>query len=906
MKRLLILIICLSVILCSIPVCASNVGNYSNDLTAAYGLLSKLGILDIDIERIDADKTYVTRQEFAQYIANALKISDGAYTDKKLFEDVVQGSVINDLCSAGYIKPAENFEGSRNITNEEALILAVRALGYESYAAAMGGQSTDYLKVAKKINLKATSYDMSDASYANVIELLFNMLHTKTFGITAINEKSDVYIQSDDTLLNSVYDIYYDEGIIASNSYLSIYKNVECCSDNRVILNGTIYDLAEAEELVGQYVRLYYMDNGLNTGVYVYSMDEYNESYNISSKDVKSASFESVSYYNENGSDKSVKLENPLYVYNNEPLFGYSVSEIDKLVKADRTELRVIKHGKSGVNDVVFINTYVNGIIKTIDTNNKMLYIECYGKTKMFSYGSNMGRKSIILENGVAVSENSLKNDQLVSVYESFNKNVTKFDISTKKVTGVVEYICTDSDVKYYGIEGEKYAVDKNSIFDKITAGESGTFKIDTNGLIADVEYKTEGIIGYVYKSAISGVFSKEYKFKIFDEFGQHKIYSLAEKLELDNVSTTAADAYDKLIQSDGSHRQFIIFSCNDKDEIKEIDSCLTADGLCMVGKNLERTAFKYDNGYVGYSPNPMDPTKDMYCLKNKTLKFNVPYSNGSESYDDEDLFNIDYSYCPALDDKYSVELYKINDETEFVDFVVEYDKSYSMGVELPSEGTAPCMVANIYNKYSDDQANMIIDGQNQYGTILTRQEYLCDFVNVMKVNGDVISCAKEDITQYVSEGDVVQFGQKNSNGKTGSLRILFDYSEEQAYYCFEDDGSYKYKIESMTYDQMRSTKSTRAMYGYVYNSSTDKNNAFSVSEILPDGSVGEEYETFGGSVINNRIVIFDSQKNRNARVKVSLNTPDYIIGYENSGEAKQKVFVYYTVYSTYYPFFYK
>ena len=909
MKRLLILTICISVILCSLPVGAADVAdttvvdNYSDSLKVEYGLLEKLGILNKDIDELDADKTYVTRQEFAQYIANALQIASGSYSGEKFFEDVAQDSVINYLCSLGYIKADKTFDGDRNITNEEATIIAVRALGYESYVNALGGKAFDYIRVAKKIELDVIPYDTNAASYANVIELLYNMVHTKVFDIKGANNDAVVFVQSDKTLLNTAFNIDYTEGVIGANSYLSIYKNIDCCAEGRVVINGKTYILPEAEDFVGQYVRLYYLDDGLNTGVHVHSMYQYEEEYRISSRNVDSASFKLISYYNENGSERSISLNNPLYVYNGAPLFGASVSDINTRVKADRTELRVIKHNKETLNDIVFIDTYINAVISNVDTKNEKLYVESYGVAKDFSYKSGSQLKVIITENGVLKSKDTFQAEQLVSIYESLNKKVIKFDISTTSITGTVKNVRKDSDVTYYTIDDTEYAVDKAATFASVAAGQSRTFKIDNHGLIADVEHKTDGILGYIYGADDEGVFDTDHKFKIFDELGQHKVYSLAKKVELDGVRYPAATVYSALRQSNGSYRQFIIFSYNAKDEITKIDSILNPEGLNRVGKKLEREGIRYNNGFTGYSPAAMDTTKDIYCVSSKTKKFTLPAEG---LYADESMFKIESGYKPELDKEYTVELYKTNDETEFVDLIAEYMDSYSTGASIPEENTTPCMVAYIYTLLNNDEIDTIIDGQLQYGTVRVKSVRLTDYVNVKKVNGEVISCAKKDIEQYISEGDVVQFGNADINGKTGSVRILFDYSEEKAYFHFKSDGTYQgYKLEDKSYSEL-SNGVTRGVYGYVYNFSTDKDNTFSVAPIDSNPNNVVEHETFGGNVLNHKIVVYDSQKNDRYTVKVSLNSIGDIVGYDSSKDGASKVFVYNTNYTAYHPFFYK
>ena len=903
MKKILGMIICLSVLLSSFYINV-NAANYSEDIQDSYDFLRKLEIINNDTDIEKASEMTVTRMEYAELVANAMRITRGMYTDQKYFLDVDGLSVVNDLCKAGYIKQADYFNPQNNITLEEAYIIAVRALGFEDYASVLGGKGSDYIRIARQISLSGGTDYSGNATYADVITLLFNMLHTGIFDTSVIGNDKISYNQSKDTLLNILYNIYTVEGVISANDHLSLHKNVLFSRENNVTVNGIDYYFPDAGELVGQYARLYYKDDEKKTGVFVYRLNKYFDEYEISAKDVFFISFDNLSFYNKDGRKVNVKLKNPLYIYNSEALFDYSLQDIQKLKDLDRAVFRIVKYDSLDQNDLVFVDAYKNGVIKTVNKTSETIYADFYGKAKDVKCNEGEYEYLSIIKDGNKISVDDLKEKQIVSVFESYNGEIMKIVVSDETVIGVISNIYQEGDTTYYVIDSTKYEVDKNIIFDSLSTGTSRTFRTDAYGRIASFETKTDNVIGYIYARSDQSNFDPVIRYKIFDETGKHGVYQLNNKVELDGVTYTAVNVDDMLKKPDGSHKQFIMFSLNSEGNIIKIDSCMSDNGIRMVGKNLERRTIKYDNGFTGYQRNAADPIKDVYCSSSNTIKFTVP--DRSVSGYSEDVFKITSAIntIDQLDYMRTYELYKTNDESEFLDFVVQYVK-YGADFDMPEENTTPVMVADIYCTLKDDEVRYVINGQLNYANPPTSTTYLNDRVRIKKVDGSVVEINAEEIGNYISQGDLIQIGEKDGKGNVSGISIAFDYSEEKAAYCYNNDGSYEYKIEQKTYDELRSGGTNggpRAMYGYVYDMDIGSN-TFSVCEILSDGQPGPEHERIG--VSSTRVPMYDS--GRRGPTKVTTTNPADVIGVQNSnGLSGHKAFVFYGNYIVRSVFFYK
>ena len=126
-------------------------------LANSYDLLSS-----VELTPFTGDT--VTRAQFVAKVTAALKL--GYTGDQNIFGDIGGHEYHDSICaalSAGLIAPADKFNPDDAILTIDAYRVALAAAGWVPRIKSMGGSDTDYLSLAKKLDL--TKGILSDSSY---------------------------------------------------------------------------------------------------------------------------------------------------------------------------------------------------------------------------------------------------------------------------------------------------------------------------------------------------------------------------------------------------------------------------------------------------------------------------------------------------------------------------------------------------------------------------------------------------------------------------------------------------------------------------------------------------------------------------------------------------------------------
>ena len=156
MKKFLSIFLVLTLVfgMSALPVFSSGA---SGDNGAHQKLLSDLGITDAS----DAPDELVTRGQFALEISRAMGIEKMPAGYKLPYTDVSQSNVyyegIYNLYAWRVISDSEYFRPNDVITSNEALKIAISALGYDFMALAQGGWPAGYASTASKLGISSMS-----------------------------------------------------------------------------------------------------------------------------------------------------------------------------------------------------------------------------------------------------------------------------------------------------------------------------------------------------------------------------------------------------------------------------------------------------------------------------------------------------------------------------------------------------------------------------------------------------------------------------------------------------------------------------------------------------------------------------------------------------------------------------
>ena len=158
MKKIISLILALTFIF-TYPTfsLAEDVASSDISFSSDYGLLSTLGIMDVDETNYNIA---LTRQEFAKIIFKLITNSD-LYTEDYTYSSYPD---VTDLEYIGYVNEMVRlkvingysdgtFRPYNEITLTEAVTFIIRAIGYDIKAEANGGYPTGYLQEARNAGL---------------------------------------------------------------------------------------------------------------------------------------------------------------------------------------------------------------------------------------------------------------------------------------------------------------------------------------------------------------------------------------------------------------------------------------------------------------------------------------------------------------------------------------------------------------------------------------------------------------------------------------------------------------------------------------------------------------------------------------------------------------------------------
>lgn len=908
LKRILSLVLStiLFFIAVSIPVTANNMAE-DIAVTEQSGLLSALGI--IDAERVD-NATKVTRGQFAEYLWICLK---PVPVDKKeaLFTDVPADSHITELATYGYfVGHGGTFEPNREMTIDEAYIVATRVTGYDVLANVKGGTTFAYSQVASRVGLTDSVSTSEGLSVKNAVAILYNILTVPVYDIKSVSDRGIRYDEGGENLLEIIYDIKMTEGIVTANNYTSIYENISKTYENSICIGRDIYEchLHRADKLLGRNVVAYYKyETGKKEIVFVYTDDNEDELLEIEAEDFINYSENSISFY-KNERERSISLEKDAVFIHNGVNMNLSTNE-EKLeaLKMNYGNIRMLKSGKSSYYTVI-ITEYKTAIIKAIDGKNEIIYLENVDGTAAIIEKDKTDFFHIYNSTGnIELEFSSIGQGDLVTYALDADGNYAEIYVCANMVTGTVSTISDSQGEKILTINGEQYAVNRDFVNSAdLKLGITTTYMLDLFGNIAyeDATKRAgRGIIAYFYAAGKKDkAFESDVKIKVYDTDRKHKVLSIADKCKLNGVGgKTKAEVLTALTDASGTAiRQIIMYTLNSEGFVNSIDtptvdkeSRENEQTLWLMAPLASRTVSKLvQSQSYKFLSTSTDESSLGYPMDDNTIVFYVPSKSREITSKNADFFSIGTPRYMSTG-SFPVEIYKFNEGSPFADIVV-METSNGPGVGL--DDTA-WLVNDIVNKLSANKDGSVV------AMNVMADDGLGGKVNEVLFSGDVhielsttqrIEIDGENISQYISPGDIIQIGTRatNENGDSicRAIRLMYDYSEDRSYWSTDED---PYKYEDQTYDMLRKNHKPRFTFGYVdylyiNHDNFDNNSAWTVLAVSDrEHNVKDLYtvQTNWG-----RFTIFDDS--RRGWEKAYHGIPGDIVDYQTGKNDASKVFV--------------
>ena len=519
--------------------------------------------------------------------------------------------------------------GNAKLKTTDAIVMTIRALGYDSIAQENGGYPVGYLIAAGKLKLTQGLKD----SYNDVItlreasKLVFNAMNVPTLIFCAEDKDYTYMAETEQTILSSLYDVSLVKGTINANRYVSLPAGKGVAED-KVSISNMLFEEGEtnATNLLGYYVEGYFVSDDDGNRTLIYADVSENDVVRFNARDCNYYKPGEISYYNE-VTNKEVKYEiSPLA----STLVNFAPYKMaGALVPPVAGEFELIDNDRDGVFDVVRVDSYEVFVMSGKNINDDILY----NKNNSVDYLDLNDYKVPVIKNvdGTKLELGDLQDGDIFFVQRNkdvkylnmihLNKSV---NVTIGEITEQDDYTTvTDKETgTSYRVSPWYDAIKSNT---KIKLGETYFFIFDIFGDICAIKTDSNSSTlsyGYLvnFTRNIKEI-DKTVKFKIFDAEGEFLMLTAAKRVKTNLYGNIKPEDLIQKGISDG----IIMFSVNQEGKLDALDFPVAdaKDGFRQIGDTGEKATSQYKNqsGTIG----------GKILLNNDTVIFVVPEDKSEE-----------------------------------------------------------------------------------------------------------------------------------------------------------------------------------------------------------------------------------------------------------------------------------
>ncbi|MBO5007319.1 MAG: S-layer homology domain-containing protein [Clostridia bacterium] len=502
-KKILSIILVLAMLSVSMPI-TSAVAAESDYDSVAVKLLQSLNLLSISENNDDFSLDgSTTRGQFALYVARLLMIDEVTGESEQYFTDVPKDhfaySFINGLVDMNIISKSSDgkFNPDESITYEQAVKILVSALGYYPHAMVRGGYPTGYLIVAEDLDI---TYNVNmtagmPLTKKDAVQLIYNSLNVGRAEVSSFSGDSVKYEVGEDTFL-SMRDIYMYEGQLNAIYETGLTSASVGLDKNQVRVGSDIFDIGStgARNYFGEYIRFYYEEVSESDNVILFIESSDSDVTELSADSIVKFSNSTYYYEAEDNKTKQLRLDAGFdIIYNNKVPAKFN----DSYMVPSSGSVKIIDNGSTNVSSVVIISEYENHVVSVVDRVNEKIYTKSGKSVDLSKLEYN-----VYNANGSAISFDSIKEKNVLSVYESDDNSSVDIYVSVNEATGKIDSITQDSFYTYVTVSGTEYKL--SSGVEIPSVGDAVTLYLDVNDTVAWIDKDTSSSNSYGYLLGVS------------------------------------------------------------------------------------------------------------------------------------------------------------------------------------------------------------------------------------------------------------------------------------------------------------------------------------------------------------------------------------------------------------------
>lgn len=490
MKKIISLILC--AILCLNLVCFSVMAEENYNLKdEQLTLLTAINIYNKDVQFSET----ITRGQFAEMLVKSI-FDEPQYliSGTERFNDVDENHDYYDSImllknlKVTYGDGEGNFDPEEEILTNDAIVMAVRFLGYTKLA-----EKTGYIPFAAQKGISEDiKYSYNDAlTRYNAYLLIYNVLTV---------DVSDRYVDDTASFMRNYRTLHKIEGVVEDDGFINKYGLSDIPS-NKIVIDGVIYKNGTNEKnLFGSSVIAFYKyDKNEEATILALIQTRDNETLTIKSKNIEKYIPKTHSYeYRESElEDKTVIIDIPkdiTIIYNGVPLLIDDDSFTNENFVPENGTVTFFDSNGDKKYDYLYINSYETYVVNAVDTTQNIIYLKDFEKPLELK----KEKFHIIGSEGEEIDLSKVKAGNTLSVMKSLSGEIFNIYVSNMTISDVV--IAKDED----GI---------------ITTQNNGSLKLPENFIAKEYE-KSDKKYNKVTEALESIEFSLIYKLYI-DVFGE-------------------------------------------------------------------------------------------------------------------------------------------------------------------------------------------------------------------------------------------------------------------------------------------------------------------------------------------------------------------------------------------------
>lgn len=509
-------------------------------------LLTAIGMYDKNVQLSQE----VTRGEFADMLVRSI-FDEPEYliAEEKAFNDVgVDSEYYAPVMLLKNLKVTlgdgnGNFKPNEKILANDAIVMAVRFLGYTKLA-----EKTGYIPFAAQKGIsKGVQYSYEDnLSLYNALILIFNVL--------SVDVSEQYPVDSAATFLKVYRTLNKIEGVVEDDGIINKYGLSEISKDE-IVIDGKIYKNATSHKnLFGYNVVAYYRySRDEDATVVALTVTDKNNTLTIDSRNIEKYAPETHSYhYRENEfSDDIEEIDIPLnisIIYNGVPVTVNDKQFTNDSFVPKTGSVTFFDSDDDNKYDYLYINSYDTYVVSTTDVTKQVIYMKDFDKPLELEEG----KYEILDKNNEVIPLSEIKEGCVLSVLKPFTGDEIRIYVSNKVVVDVVSakdddgIITTQNNGEFelsnHFIEKEYERSDKTN--SKISeALENIEFSllyriyIDVFGYVAFIEAENTNLwsAGFLINAANNArsALSEDFVVEVYTLNGQTEKHNLAKKVNI-------------------------------------------------------------------------------------------------------------------------------------------------------------------------------------------------------------------------------------------------------------------------------------------------------------------------------------------------------------------------------------